>query len=273
MRAPVSTVALVATATSLSPSTTPSTSDPTPQPSVAPVVPSIVSEAPTATATLTAGTLPPTQSSTPTESSTVCTSEFRPVCGADGSTYSNQCVAASQGVAVASSGACSADLSEDPRGSSAEDPGGSSDGPGLPLAAVVGLGVLFVGLIVAGVAWQRHRRLKEHQHLQHAGGAEAGLYAAAVTLNPEYAAADGRYATAVTLNPKYSPGAVSKGAGCANPEYGLPDALTQPDDPVYAVPGAVTYAVPPVHARHVAQYDHVPMMNDTDYAPPTETSA
>ena len=234
------------TATSLSPSTTPSTTDPTPPPSVAPVVASIISGAPTATATVTAGTPPLTQSATPTESSIVCTYESRPVCGGDGSTYSNQCVANSQGVAVTSIGACSSDLS-------GGGPGGSSNGSGLPFAAVVGLGVLVVGTIVGGVAWQRHRRLKQRQHAGAPDATDCGLYTTAVTLNPEYA-----------------PGKV---AGKGNPEY------AELDEPVYAVPGAAAYAVLPgqvkylAHADNAHEYDSVAMISATDPDPSTETAA
>ena len=203
-------------------------------PYAAPVEASIVSEAPTATATVTVGTPPPTQSSRPTESSSiVCTYEYRPVCGADGSTYSNRCVATSQGVTVTSMGVCSADDSSNLAGG---DPGGSSDGSGLPFAAVVGLGVRVVGAIVAGVAWQRHRRLKQlrpdttadpatQDHANYAGLDGRQVTYSTVAARAPQMETHNTYATAVVLNPDYSPGALSTG----DPDY------AEPDDPVYAM--------------------------------------
>ncbi|MEO1554115.1 MAG: Kazal-type serine protease inhibitor domain-containing protein [Pseudomonadota bacterium] len=36
----------------------------------------------------------------------VCTREYRPVCGCDGQTYSNPCVAESEGASIALEGEC-----------------------------------------------------------------------------------------------------------------------------------------------------------------------
>ena len=45
----------------------------------------------------------------------LCTEEYQPVCGCDDQTYSNACMAASQGVSVAHEGSCESDCSDIPK--------------------------------------------------------------------------------------------------------------------------------------------------------------
>lgn len=112
-----------------------------------------------ATVTLSGGTV--VASSTPVSAAmpsatpgVVCTAQYDPVCGVNGVTYSNRCVAEQQyGIAVARTGACASQPSQVSQASAV------STGPGESTALAIALSAL-VALLYAGysttTAYRRH---------------------------------------------------------------------------------------------------------------------